>query len=86
MAGFTRHFTHLKTSDTAKDKTLLLTTILTDAINPGLTKMAESCLRNTFRQAIMATRRRITSLLITSIRNGIYLITSSDSSQMMMLY
>ncbi len=25
--GFTRHFTHLKTSDTAKDKTLLLTTI-----------------------------------------------------------
>ena len=86
MAGFTRHFTHLKTSDTAKDKTLLLTTILTDAINPGLTKMAESFLCNTFRQAVMATRRRITSLLITSIRNGIYLITSSDSSQMMMLY
>ncbi|VCV93343.1 Tn3 family transposase [Klebsiella pneumoniae] len=33
---------HLKTSDTAKDKTLLLTTILADAINLGLTKMAES--------------------------------------------
>jgi hypothetical protein len=33
--GFTRHFTHLKTGDTAKDKTLLLTTILADAINLG---------------------------------------------------
>jgi TnpA family transposase len=41
--GFTRHFTHLKTGDVAKDKTLLLTTILADAINLGLTKMAESC-------------------------------------------
>jgi hypothetical protein len=29
---FTRHFTHLKTGDTAKDKTLLMT-ILADAIN-----------------------------------------------------
>lgn len=33
--GFTRHFTHLKTGDTAKDKTLLLTTILADGINLG---------------------------------------------------
>lgn len=41
--GFTRHFTHLKNGDTAKDKTLLLTTILADGINLGLTKMAESC-------------------------------------------
>ena len=41
--GFTRHFTHLKTGDTSKDKTLLLTTILADALNLGLTKMAESC-------------------------------------------
>ena len=41
--GFTRHFTHLKTGDTAKDKTLLLTTILADGINLGLSKMAESC-------------------------------------------
>jgi len=41
--GFTRHFTHLKTGDVAKDKILLLTTILADAINLGLTKMAESC-------------------------------------------
>lgn len=41
--GFTRHFTHLKSGDLAKDKNLLLTTILADAINLGLTKMAESC-------------------------------------------
>jgi hypothetical protein len=33
---------HLKTGDTAKDRTPLLTTILADAINLGLTKMAES--------------------------------------------
>ncbi|MCI3232866.1 Tn3-like element TnAs3 family transposase, partial [Escherichia coli] len=30
--GFTRHFTHLKSGDLAKDKNLLLTTILADAI------------------------------------------------------
>ncbi|MCK3520844.1 Tn3-like element TnAs3 family transposase, partial [Escherichia coli] len=35
--GFTRHFTHLKSGDLAKDKNLLLTTILADAINLGLT-------------------------------------------------
>lgn len=46
--GFTSHFTHLKTGDTAKDKTLLLTTILADAINLGLTKMAESCPGTTY--------------------------------------
>lgn len=33
--GFTRHFTHLKTGETASDKTLLLTSILADAINLG---------------------------------------------------
>ena len=41
--GFTDQFTHLKTADNAKDKTLLMTAILADAINLGLTKMAESC-------------------------------------------
>lgn len=45
---FTRHFTHIKSGDTAKDKTLLLTTILADAINLGLTKMAESCPGTTY--------------------------------------
>ena len=46
--GFTRHFTHLKSGDQAKDKHLLLTTILADAINLGLTKMAESCPGTTY--------------------------------------
>jgi len=46
--GFTRHFTHLKTGDAARDKTLLLTTILADAINLGLTKMVESCPGTTY--------------------------------------
>lgn len=41
--GFTRHFTHLKDGSQVKDQTLLLSTILADAINLGLTKMAESC-------------------------------------------
>lgn len=46
--GFTRHFTHLKTGDTAKDKTLLMTAILADGINLGLTKMAESSPGSTY--------------------------------------
>ena len=40
--GFTRHFVHLKDGEPAKDSTLLLSAILADAINLGLTKMAES--------------------------------------------
>ena len=46
--SFTRHSIHLKSGDTAKDKHLLLTTILADAINLGLTKMAESCPGTTY--------------------------------------
>jgi TnpA family transposase len=38
--NFTRHFAHLKSGDPVKDKNLLLTTILADAINLGLTKLA----------------------------------------------
>ena len=41
--GFTTHFTHLKSGDAVKDRIPLLTAILADAINMGLTKMAESC-------------------------------------------
>jgi len=41
--NFTRHFTHLKKGDTPTDTTPLLTVILADAINLGLTKMAKSC-------------------------------------------
>lgn len=41
--GFSRHFRHLKSGAVAEDQHLLLTTILADAINLGLSKMAESC-------------------------------------------
>ena len=40
---FTRHFTHLRAETSANDRALLLTVILADAINLGLTKMAEAC-------------------------------------------
>lgn len=46
--NFTRHFSHLKNGDLAKDKTLLLTAILADGINLGLSKMAESCPGTTY--------------------------------------
>ena len=46
--GFTRHFTHLKSDKLSEDKNLLLTAILADAINLGLTKMAESCPGSTY--------------------------------------
>jgi hypothetical protein len=40
--GFTDSFTHLKNGIKVEDKNLLLTTILSDGINLGLRKMAES--------------------------------------------
>ena len=40
---FTRHFSHLKSGESAEDGHLLLAAILADAINLGLRKMAESC-------------------------------------------
>ena len=46
--GFTRHFVHLKDGEPAKDRALLLTAILADAINLGLAKMAESCPGTTY--------------------------------------
>ena len=46
--GFSRRFTHLKIGDMAKDTSLLLTAILADAINLGLTKMAECCPGTTY--------------------------------------
>jgi TnpA family transposase len=41
--GFTKSFTYLKSGEIARDRIPLLTTILADAINLGLTKMTESC-------------------------------------------
>jgi TnpA family transposase len=46
--NFTRHFTHLKRGDTSHETTPLLTVILADAINLGLTKMAKSCPDTTY--------------------------------------
>ena len=46
--GFTRHFTHLKSGEVAPDPSLLLTAILSDGINLGLSKMAESCPGTTY--------------------------------------
>lgn len=46
--GFTNDFPHLKTGAQAKDKTLLLTAILADGINLGLTKMSEACSTATY--------------------------------------
>ena len=48
MTGFSQHFAHLKSGDLAKGKNLLLATVLADAINLGLTKMAESCPGTTY--------------------------------------
>jgi len=45
---FTRHFTNLRSGDLAKDRSMLLTVILADAINLGLAKMAEACPGTTF--------------------------------------
>jgi TnpA family transposase len=46
--GFSKHFTHLKNNKIADNKELLLTAILSDAINLGLTKMAEACPGTTY--------------------------------------
>lgn len=45
--GFTRYFTHLKSSDLAGDKNLLLTTIPADTTDLDLTRVAESYLGTT---------------------------------------
>jgi TnpA family transposase len=41
--NFSRHFTHLKSGKAPKEPALLLTAVLADGINLGLTKMAEAC-------------------------------------------
>ncbi len=46
--GFTRHFQHRKSGAMAEDPHLLLTAILADAINLGLSKRAESCPGTTY--------------------------------------
>ncbi len=46
--NFTRHFSHLKSGESAAEKVSLLTAILSDGINLGLTKMSESCPGTTY--------------------------------------
>ncbi|WP_306532635.1 Tn3 family transposase [Geobacter sp.] len=46
--GFSRHFKHLKNGEKAKDRNLLLTAVLADGINLGLSKMAEACPGTTY--------------------------------------
>jgi len=41
--NFSQHFNHLKTGEPPKDGALLLTAVLGDALNLGITKMAEAC-------------------------------------------
>ena len=41
--NYTQYFTHLKNDKPAENKPILLTVILSDAINLGLSKMAEAC-------------------------------------------
>ena len=48
--GFSKHFTNLKTGQPPKDQQLLLTAVLADGINLGLTKMAEACPGVTYSQ------------------------------------
>ena len=43
LTQFSRHFTHLHTGAEGKDKAALFTTILADATNLGLSKMANAC-------------------------------------------
>ncbi len=46
--NYTQHFIHLKNEKPAGNKQLLLTVVLSDAINLGLTKMAEACPGTTY--------------------------------------
>lgn len=46
--GFTDELVHLKTGEPARDTHMLLTVVLADGINLGLTKMAEACTGATY--------------------------------------
>jgi TnpA family transposase len=46
--GFSRHFTHLRSGASPKDREVLYAAILADGINLGLTKMADACPGMTF--------------------------------------
>lgn len=48
--GFTEQFTHIRADRTTDDKQSLLTVILSDGINMGLTRMAQACQGSFFKQ------------------------------------
>jgi TnpA family transposase len=50
LTGFSRHFTHQQSGETARDKTALLAAILADGLNLGLERMADASAGLTFRQ------------------------------------
>lgn len=48
--GFSECFTHQRSGRPAEGRAALLTTLLADGINLGLTRMAEACRGHTLRQ------------------------------------
>jgi len=62
--GFTRHFTHLKTNEPAKDQTLLLTTILADAITEAAETAKVPALQISFRLAVEAINQALPVLQV----------------------
>jgi TnpA family transposase len=76
--NFSKCFTHLKSNRPTDNKSLLLTAILSDAINLGLTKMAEACPGTTY--------SRLASIQAWYIRNETYkqataIITNAQHQQ-----
>lgn len=50
--GFADHFTHLRTDLPAEDRRVVLTAVLADATNLGLTRMAEACSLASYKQLV----------------------------------
>ena len=48
--GFSAAFTHLQSGRSAEDARVVLTAVLADATNLGLTRMAEACTVTSYRQ------------------------------------
>lgn len=76
MDGFTRHFTYLKNTHVRpKDRKVLLTIILADGINLGMTKMAELCLGTT--------KSSLEGIQVWYIRGETYSLTLAESWSML---
>jgi len=53
--GFSESFTHLRTELPAEDRRVVLTAVLADATNLGLTRMAEACTVASYKQLVWTT-------------------------------